>query len=276
MEWNERLYLGTWQLSGDFRALSFEEKERLVTVALESGIVRFDTAAVYGGGSVESLLGRMLPHDAVIVTKIPAIRSSEGKLTSSFGQHYPVEHVKASLEDSLSRLSRTSLDVVLLHNWHETWAGNIQSVADVLFAIRDSGLVNRVGMSLPDGFRGDIGTDILDLVDVIEAPLNQHERWIEHMLSDLRASGVEVLLRSLFMQGMRLKTAGEARLLQAQDVRRQRDYPSYEGPVPSAQSILTEALSLGTSLVIGATTPEQITTNVNRLKGEHHGLKTGV
>ena len=45
MKWNQRLYLGTWQLSGDFRSLSLEEKEEVLMTALSLGVVRFDTAA---------------------------------------------------------------------------------------------------------------------------------------------------------------------------------------------------------------------------------------
>ncbi len=276
MKWNQRLYLGTWQLSGDFHDFSLEEKEEVLMTALSLGVERFDTAAAYGQGSVESLLGRILPHDAVVVTKIPAIRTLEGKLTSSIVRHYPVGHVRASLESSLTRLSRSRVDVALLHNWHEAWSEDVRPVVDTLLSIKDSGLAGKIGISLPDGFGGDIGADILSLIDVVEVPYNQRDVRIVRLLPILQASGIEVLLRSLFMQGMRLKTEDEARLLSANDVRLKRSYPSGEIPAHSAQQILTEAWSLGASVVVGVTTPEQIIANVNCLKGDHYGLTESV
>jgi len=276
MKWNQRLYLGTWQLSGDFQSLSLEVKEEVLMTALSLGVVRFDTAAAYGQGSVESLLGRMLPHDAFVVTKVPAIRTLEGKLTPSIAKHYPVGQVRASLEGSLMRLSRSRVDVVLLHNWHEAWSEDVRSVVDTLLSMKDSGLAEKIGISLPDGFRGDIGTEILSLIDVIEAPYNQRDVWIVRLLPVLRKFGIEVLIRSLFMQGMRLKSEGETRLLSVNDARLKRDYPSVEISAHSAQKILTDVWSLGTGVVVGATTPEQIIANVNCLKGDHHELTKSV
>src|SRR3989344_5043743 len=72
MDWFDRLYFGTWQLGGQFKNLSPAYIESLLLFAISSGIRRFDTAAVYGGGKVEEMLGACLPEDAVIVTKIPA------------------------------------------------------------------------------------------------------------------------------------------------------------------------------------------------------------
>lgn len=276
MKWNQRLYLGTWQLSGDFRSLSLEDKEEVLMTALSLGVVRFDTAAAYGQGSVESLLGRILPRDAIVVTKIPAIRTSEGKLTSSIEKHYPVGHVRASLKGSLMRLARSRVDVVLLHNWHEAWSEDARLIIDTLLSMKDSGLAEKIGISLPDGFRGDIGADILSLIDVIEAPYNQRDVQIVRLLHLLRESGIEVLLRSLFMQGMRLKTEDETRLLSENDVRLKRDYSLGEIPAHPVQQILTEAWSLGTSVIVGATKPEQIIANVNCLKGDHHELTKSV
>lgn len=276
MKWNQRLYLGTWQLSGEFRGLSLEEKEALLVTALLSGIVCFDTAASYGRGSVESLLGRILPRDVVVVTKIPAIRTPEGKLTSSIAKHYPLGHVRASLEGSLARLSRSRVDVALLHNWHEGWNDDARSAVDTLLSMKECGLAEKVGISLPDGFRGDIGADIRSLVDVVEAPCNQREKEILRLLPVLQASGIEVILRSLFLQGMRLKTEDEIRSLSANDGRLKRVYPPGEYLMRSAHQILTEVQSLGTSIVVGATKPEQIVANVNCLKGDQHELAKGV
>ncbi|PIS04642.1 MAG: hypothetical protein COT81_05460 [Candidatus Buchananbacteria bacterium CG10_big_fil_rev_8_21_14_0_10_42_9] len=61
MKWSDRLYFGTWQLGGQFKNLSKAYIESLLLFAVSSGIRRFDTAAVYGGGRVEEMLGGGYP-----------------------------------------------------------------------------------------------------------------------------------------------------------------------------------------------------------------------
>lgn len=243
MEWSSRLYLGTWQLGGQFKSLSREYIESLLRFAISSGIRRFDTAAVYGGGRVEAILGTCLPKDAVIVTKISAVSKPDLKAPEPIHKFYTRDGIHRSVEESLERLRRSSVDVALLHNWLPTWSDNAVALLGCLNELKDQGMVKRVGISLPNNFSYPISDAVLPHIDVIEAPFNSEQRWVLAQLPTLIQLKKEVILRSLFGQGKLL--AGH-----------------------SAESLIQNALRLETSVVIGMTTEEQITSNLSYLKGE--------
>jgi L-galactose dehydrogenase/L-glyceraldehyde 3-phosphate reductase len=86
------------------------DQERAVARAIELGINYFDTAPSYGNGESEANLGRVLAaltHEVVVGTKV---RMGPGERAN-------VAHaVTASLETSLKRLRRDSVDLLQLHN----------------------------------------------------------------------------------------------------------------------------------------------------------------
>lgn len=93
--------------------ISAEEAARLVSAALERGVTFFDTASVYAQGRSEEELGRLVPRsrdDVVIATKV----GHPSSVPSGRGACAP-ERVLASVEASLRRLRRDSIDVLLIH-----------------------------------------------------------------------------------------------------------------------------------------------------------------
>jgi aryl-alcohol dehydrogenase-like predicted oxidoreductase len=247
MEWFNRLYFGTWQLSGQFKNLSPAYIESLLLFAISSGIRRFDTATVYGEGKVEEMLGAYLTEYAVIVTKIPAIKKPKLEVAAPIDEFYTPDQLDQSVEGSLRRLKRTQLDTILLHNWLPSWSSDASGILHQLQAMKNEGVVRSVGISLPDNFSAHIDDEVLPLIDVIEAPYNPNQKWVLEQLPRFISLRKEVLLRSLFDQG---------KLLAAYTV----------------ESLVTDAAKLGTSVVIGMTTKSQITQNINHLKGEHNAL----
>jgi aryl-alcohol dehydrogenase-like predicted oxidoreductase len=243
MSWFDRFYFGTWQLGGQFKNLSPEYIKSLLLFAISSGIRRFDTAAVYGGGKVEEMLGLYLPEDAVIVTKIPAASKPNLDMPEPIQKFYSRDGIHKSAHESLERLQRPSIDTILLHNWLPTWSSDAQPILGYLKELKDQGMVRRIGISLPDNFSSNISDEVLSHIDVIEAPFNPNQRWVLNQLSWLLAMKKEVLLRSLFCQGKLLVHH-------------------------HAEPLMKEALQLGTSVVIGMTTEEQVIENINYLKGE--------
>jgi aryl-alcohol dehydrogenase-like predicted oxidoreductase len=94
-----------------------------VHFALDRGIRFFDTAAGYGAGRSEALLGQALASselgaEAVVCTKV-ALTTDE----AAAGRAGP--HLVAELEGSLRRLRRDHVDILLLHgppdalDWHQ-------------------------------------------------------------------------------------------------------------------------------------------------------------
>lgn len=83
------------------------ETRRIVDTALDCGVTFLDTAAMYGGGRTEEILGRVLKgrRDRVFITT---------KVNVQNGADYTTEIVP-SLEASLKRLQMDHVDLFLIH-----------------------------------------------------------------------------------------------------------------------------------------------------------------
>ena len=88
----------------------FGEMVRTVARAVELGINYFDTAAIYGDGQSESSLGRVLAElrpNVLVGTKVMVQEAELDDIASA---------VMRSVEASLKRLGRDSVDLIQLHN----------------------------------------------------------------------------------------------------------------------------------------------------------------
>src|SRR5215469_2814704 len=117
--------LGCWAIGGPFswsgRAVGYgqvddDESVRAIRRAVDLGITFFDTAALYGVGHSERILGRALRerrHEVVIATKFGA---HFDEATGEIFDDRPVpEDVQPACEASLRRLQTDYLDVLQLH-----------------------------------------------------------------------------------------------------------------------------------------------------------------
>jgi aryl-alcohol dehydrogenase-like predicted oxidoreductase len=116
--------LGCMNLSHAYGAPPPEaDAERLLLQALDAGVTLFDTAALYGFGANERLVGRVLkPHRDRIVL------CSKGGLTGQpIGPNGALqrmidgrpESLRRDVEASLKRLGTDVIDVYYLHRWHK-------------------------------------------------------------------------------------------------------------------------------------------------------------
>ena len=86
------------------------DQERAVARAVELGINYFDTAQMYGNGESEKNLGRVLKAlkpDVYVGTKVRLPPTERGQIGAA---------IRASLEASLQRLGRDSIDLFQFHN----------------------------------------------------------------------------------------------------------------------------------------------------------------
>lgn len=108
-----RMYCGEQSLG--YTRANDDVSLRTIHAALDCGITLFDTAAAYGAGHSERLLGKALKHrpDAVIVTKI-GVGIDEARRQISFDPFTP-DQVSGAVDGCLSRLERDRIDLLLLH-----------------------------------------------------------------------------------------------------------------------------------------------------------------
>lgn len=117
--------------------------EALLLRALELGINHFDTAALYGFGANEELVGRVLqPHRArITLTSKCGMTGIDGKRVID-GR---AETIKRTCEDSLRRLRTDVIDLYYLHRWDRQVPieESIGAMADLVRA----GKVRTIGLS---------------------------------------------------------------------------------------------------------------------------------
>lgn len=116
--------MGCWAIGGQFYAGSVPhgfpnvddaEAERAIRATLDAGLRVFDTAAVYGAGHSERLLGKILQDqpDAIVVSKLGTAIDEEKRQV--LHDETEPDDVIPAIERSLCRLNRDCVDVMLLH-----------------------------------------------------------------------------------------------------------------------------------------------------------------
>ena len=99
---------------------SAEQGERVLLAALDSGVTLFDTAALYGFGANETLVGRVLKahrRKFTLASKggMAGVKADDGT-TKRVIDGRP-EAIMRNCEDSLRRLQTDVIDLYYLHRW---------------------------------------------------------------------------------------------------------------------------------------------------------------
>jgi aryl-alcohol dehydrogenase-like predicted oxidoreductase len=149
------LGMGCWAIGGPWTAggapagwgqVDDAESLRAIHAAVDAGVRFFDTAQTYGAGHSESVLGQaLLGHpDVLVATKVGyAIDPAKRELT---GVDATPAAIIASLDDSLRRLQRDRIDLVLLH-LNALDMPTAEGVFTTLSTLRDAGKVGAFGWS---------------------------------------------------------------------------------------------------------------------------------
>lgn len=124
-----------------------QQAERLLRSALDLGVTLFDTAALYGFGANETLVGRVLkPHRDRIT-----LCSKGGMAGVSFADGIKrvidgsPAAIRRNCEDSLKRLGTEVIDLYYLHRWHK--AVPIEESVGEMARLVAEGKVRALGLS---------------------------------------------------------------------------------------------------------------------------------
>jgi aryl-alcohol dehydrogenase-like predicted oxidoreductase len=199
-----RLGLGTVQFGLDYGVSnrggrpSERETAAILARAAAAGVGFIDTAPAYG--EAEALIGRHLPagHGLRIITKTPAL--TDDAIDARHGRQ-----VLDGLAASLDRLKVNSVHAFLVHQSSDLAKTGWQHLVDAMLEARSRGWTSRIGASVYDA-------DQLALVEsrfqpqLVQLPLNVLDRRpiAAGTLARLKAAGVEIHVRSVFLQGLLL------------------------------------------------------------------------
>ena len=140
--------LGCMNLSHAYgQPISAEQGDRVLLAALDAGVTLFDTAALYGFGSNETLVGRVLkPHRQQITLAskggMAGVQFTDGIKRVIDGRP---EALRRNCEDSLRRLQTDVIDLYYLHRWHKEVP--IEDSVGALAELVQAGKVRAIGLS---------------------------------------------------------------------------------------------------------------------------------
>lgn len=193
-----------------------EEAAALLLEALDAGITLFDTAALYGFGANETLLGQVLaPHRERFVL------ASKCGLHGVNGQRVidgRPETIRASCEASLQRLKTDRIDLFYLHRWDQQVPieDSVGAMADLVRA----GKVQMLGLS-------EVSADTLrraHAVHPISAVQTEYSLWTREpeiaVLQACREIGAAFVAFSPLARAFLTGTLRDVSGLEPKDIRR--------------------------------------------------------
>ena len=163
-----RLGLGTAPFGGDilvsgqYGGVEFDESQRIVSAAFDSGVRYFDTAPLYGTGRSEVRLGLALAgrdrESFTISTKAGRVlnpvndqlRGPENLPELDFEFDYTRDGIVRSLEESLNRLNTDRVEILYLHDADQGGLEreSFETALPALVELREQGLVKAIGCGM--------------------------------------------------------------------------------------------------------------------------------
>ena len=144
------LALGCMSLSHAYgQPPSPEHSERVLLSALDAGVTLFDTAALYGFGANETLVGRVLKAHRSKIT-LASKGGMAGVDVAGDGKLVRVidgrpEAIRRNCEDSLRRLGTDVIDLYYLHRWDKKVP--VEDSVGELSRLVERGHVRTIGLS---------------------------------------------------------------------------------------------------------------------------------
>lgn len=203
---------GAWAIGGGWGEQHDEESLAALNRALDLGCTFIDTAAGYGDGRSERLIGQVLrerrtagrDESVFVATKTPP---SEGAWPPSpycvADERYPESYLRASVAERLTNLGTEKVDLLQLHTWTRAWNRNPTPFRN-LRKMQDEGLIGLIGVSTPEHDQN----SVIDLmrdgwVDSVQIIYNLFEQEpAAELLEVARNCGVGVIVRVAFDEGV--------------------------------------------------------------------------
>jgi len=201
-----RIGFGAWAIGGSWGTQSDSESMKALHVAADSGITFFDTAASYGNGKSEELLGRFKQErdeQITIATKIPP---APGKWPPSpyceQNLRFTKEYLISKLEERLRLLKTDCLDLLQIHTWTRAWNANPETF-EILQEIKTQGKIKSIGISTPEHDQNSvidlIKSGKIDSVQLIYNIFDQEAA--AELLPVCKEYGIGVIVRVVFDEG---------------------------------------------------------------------------
>ena len=222
----------------------------MLQTAARGGVAMIDTAL--GSGRTERAIGELAPRPNPFRLVVKTARCDKGP-----------DFVEAEARASLARLNVQSAYAIVVEQAGDLFGPHGPAMWDRLKKLKDEGLFNRIGFS---AYASDdpVGAARRFRPDILQAPasLLDQRLIINGALAELCEMGVEVHLRSIFLQGLlflppdRVPSALQSAATRLSRVRRM----IMEGRSDPLQAALGFALSRpeAAAVIVGVTTAAEL------------------
>jgi aryl-alcohol dehydrogenase-like predicted oxidoreductase len=198
-----------------------EQGERVLRAAIDAGVTLFDTAALYGFGKNEELVGRVLkPHrDAITLCSkggLGGVADENGVLKRVIDGR--PESIRRNCEDSLRRLQTDVIDLYYLHRWDKKVP--VEESVGAMSRLVEQGKIRTIGLS-------EVSAATLrkaHAVHPVTAVQNEYSLWTRNpeiaALAACRELGITFVAFSPVARGFLCDAVPEVASLEAKDIRR--------------------------------------------------------
>jgi aryl-alcohol dehydrogenase-like predicted oxidoreductase len=198
---------GAWAIGGGWGTQQDEDSIAALHRALDLGVDFIDTAAGYGNGRSERIIGRVLKErgqPVFVATKTPPQPGAwPPSPYDEVDQRYPEAYLRANVEERLRNLGTERLDLLQLHTWTRAWNRDPRPF-DVLRRMKQEGKIRFVGVSTPEHDQN----SVIDLmrggwVDAVQVIYNVFEQEpAAELLPVAKEKGIGVVVRVVFDEGV--------------------------------------------------------------------------
>jgi aryl-alcohol dehydrogenase-like predicted oxidoreductase len=198
---------GAWAIGGSWGEQKEADSMEALETSVDKGVNFIDTAAGYGDGKSERIIGDFLksrPEKVHVCTKTPPV---QGKWPPSpycrIEERYPEGYLRGNVKERLSNLRTESLDVLLLHTWTRAW-NDRPSALEILQDMKQEGVIRYAGISTPEHDQN-CAIQLMreGLVDVVQVIYNIFEQEpAAQLLPVAKETGTGIIVRVVFDEGV--------------------------------------------------------------------------
>jgi aryl-alcohol dehydrogenase-like predicted oxidoreductase len=198
---------GAWAIGGSWGPQEDGESIRALHRALDLGVNFIDTAAGYGDGRSEWIIGQVLrdrkEENLLVATKTPPLPGSwPPSPWCRWEERYPESYLRENVEQRLRNLGTDALGVLQLHTWTRAWNHDPQPLL-FLQKLKREGKIRAVGISTPEHDQNSVialmEAGLLDTVQVIYNIFEQEPA--AELLPVAHRQNVGIIVRVAFDEG---------------------------------------------------------------------------
>jgi aryl-alcohol dehydrogenase-like predicted oxidoreductase len=237
--------LGTYALGGSGWKFAWGPQDDAVSIAtirhaMDCGINWIDTAAVYGHGHAEEIVGRAIAGMStrpLVFTKCSMVWDAEGQITNVL----KAASIRREAEESLRRLGVDVIDLYQIH-WPRAQA-DIEEAWETLAMLKQEGKVRHIGLSNFDVAQMERARQIAPITS-LQPPYSILNRGIEaEVIPYVIEHGIGVIAYAPMQSGLLSGRMTRARVSTLPEDDWRRGSPHFQEPVLSKSLAVAETLA---------------------------------